>query len=155
MQVGVVMVLRGLVPVDGPAPVKFSLPNPRDPFSLKPGSISASFPDSKAFGFEKSSSLSAAIAGARAAATRFSKDQNLRKNTIHNSTTDSTSSKMQTIFVEDNKIPDSNLKEGLKANSALEQSNYFEEEGSSSHNKLPAHLKQHPGAHLIAPSLYI
>ncbi|XWS42564.1 hypothetical protein CRYUN_Cryun16bG0025200 [Craigia yunnanensis] len=138
--------VRGLVPVDGPAPVKFPLPNPRDPFSLKPGSISASFPDSKVSAIEKSASLSTAIAGARAAATQFSKGPNLGTNTIHNSTPDSTSSKMRKISVEYNKIPDSNLKEGLKANSALEQINYFEEEGSSSHNELPAHLKQHPGA---------
>ncbi|XVF06388.1 hypothetical protein REPUB_Repub06bG0044300 [Reevesia pubescens] len=138
---------RGLVPVDGPAPVKFPLPNPRDPFSLKPGSISASFPDSKASAIEKSSSLSAAIAGARAASTQFSKDQNHRTNTIQNSTPDLTSSKMHTVFIEDNRLPDSNLKEGsIKGNSALEKSNYFEEEGSSSHSQPPAHLKKHPGS---------
>ncbi|XWS57740.1 hypothetical protein CRYUN_Cryun09bG0199200 [Craigia yunnanensis] len=127
--------VRGVVPVDSPAPVKFPLPNPRDPFSLMPGSISASFLDSKASAIEKSSSLSAVIAGARAAAMQFSKDQNLRTTTVQNGTPDRRSSKMQTIFIEDNRIPDSNLKEGsIKANSALEQRNYFEEGGSSSHN---------------------
>ncbi|XVF57131.1 hypothetical protein PTKIN_Ptkin06aG0179000 [Pterospermum kingtungense] len=138
--------VRGLFPVVGPAPVKFPLPNPRDPFSLKPGSISASFPDSKASAIEKSSSLSAAIAGARAAATQFSKDQNVRTNTVDNNPPDSTRSKLQTTVVEDHKIHDTNLRDALKANPVSEQSNCFEEEGSSSHSKLPANLKQHPGA---------
>lgn len=138
--------VRGLVPVVGPAPVKFPLPNPRDPFSLKPGSISASFPDSKASAIDKSSSLSSAIAGARAAATQFSKDQNVRTNTISNTPPDSTTNKMQTTIVEDDKIRDTNLRDALKENSASERSNYSEEEGSSSHSKLPSHLKQHPGA---------
>ncbi|XVF42286.1 hypothetical protein PTKIN_Ptkin01aG0348900 [Pterospermum kingtungense] len=139
--------VKGLVPVDSPAPVKFPLPNPSDPFSLKPGSISASFLDSKASDVEKSSRLSAAISGARAAAMQFSKDQNLHKNTIQNNTPDSTSGKMQTILIEDNRIPDSNLKEGsIKSNSALGECNCFDEEGSSSHNQPPPHLEQHPGA---------
>ncbi|XP_022719085.1 uncharacterized protein LOC111277130 isoform X3 [Durio zibethinus] len=139
--------VRGLVPVDSPAPVKFPLPNPRDPFSLKPGSISASILESEASAIEKSSGLIAAIAGARAAATQFSKDQDFPTNTIQNSTPDSTLSETQTIFIKDNRIPDSNLKEGsIEANSALEQNNYFEEEGSSSHSQPPAHPKQHPGA---------
>ncbi|KAM7249974.1 hypothetical protein ACFE04_021857 [Oxalis oulophora] len=62
--------IRGLTPVKGPLPVKFPLPNPRDPFSLKPGSLSLQSPGAKV---EKSSSLDAAIAGARAAATQFTK----------------------------------------------------------------------------------
>ncbi|KAL7185026.1 hypothetical protein ACSBR2_027048 [Camellia fascicularis] len=71
----------GLVPVESPLPVKFQLPNPRDPFSLKPGSISVCFPDSKASEVDKSSSLNAAIAGARAAASQYlKKGQNLETN---------------------------------------------------------------------------
>ncbi|GJN40402.1 hypothetical protein PR202_gb29609 [Eleusine coracana subsp. coracana] len=31
--------VRGLTPVQGPQPVTFPLPDPRDPFSLKPGSL--------------------------------------------------------------------------------------------------------------------
>jgi hypothetical protein len=54
-------------------PVKFPLPDPQDPFSLKPGSISEEFSENEASGVEKSESLSAAIAGARAAATQFNK----------------------------------------------------------------------------------
>ncbi|TVU44256.1 hypothetical protein EJB05_03692 [Eragrostis curvula] len=66
--------VRGLLPVQGPQPVKFPLPDPRDPFSLKPGSLT--FDPSKA-AVEKSASVTAAIAGARAAATQFSrKDHN-------------------------------------------------------------------------------
>ncbi|KAJ6883849.1 activating signal cointegrator 1-like [Populus alba x Populus x berolinensis] len=65
--------VRGLVSVEGPMPVKFPLPDPQDPFSLKPGSISEGFSETEASGVEKSESLSAAIAGARAAATQFNK----------------------------------------------------------------------------------
>ncbi|KAJ6757390.1 ACTIVATING SIGNAL COINTEGRATOR 1 [Salix koriyanagi] len=62
--------VRGLVSVEGPMPVKFPFPDPQDPFSLKPGSISEGFSEDKASGVEKSESLSVAIAGARAAATQ-------------------------------------------------------------------------------------
>ncbi|AQK61413.1 Activating signal cointegrator 1 [Zea mays] len=62
--------VRGLLPVQGPLPVKFPLPDPRDPFSLKPGSLT--FAASKPT-LQKSESVAAAIAGARAAATQFSK----------------------------------------------------------------------------------
>ena len=65
--------VRGLVSVEGPMPVKFPLPDPQDPFSLKPGSVSGGFSENEASGVEKSESLSAAIAGARAAATQFNK----------------------------------------------------------------------------------
>ncbi|WOL09880.1 hypothetical protein Cni_G18633 [Canna indica] len=65
--------VRGLCPIQGPLPVKFPLPNPKDPFSLKPGSIALHFSRPKASVMEKTPSVSAAIAGARAAATQFSK----------------------------------------------------------------------------------
>ncbi|KAK8542964.1 hypothetical protein V6N13_136487 [Hibiscus sabdariffa] len=138
--------VRGLVPVDSPAPVKFPLPNPRDPLSLKPGSIAASFPNSKGAAIEKSSSLNAAIAGARAAATQFSKDQNIRTNTIPNSTPDLTSNETRTEFIEDDRIPDGNLEDSVDANSASKPSDYIDEEGSSSRSLPPARLKQDPGA---------
>lgn len=67
---------RGLIKVESPLPVKFPLPNPRDLFSLKPGSLLLHVSESKQSVPGKSSSLSAAIAGARAAATQFSKNQN-------------------------------------------------------------------------------
>ncbi|KAI4372560.1 hypothetical protein MLD38_010775 [Melastoma candidum] len=71
--------VRGLSVVESPLPVRFPIPDPRDPFSLKPGSLSLIPVESKPNDMEKSSSLSAAIAGARAAATQFSK-----KNHGHN-----------------------------------------------------------------------
>ncbi|KAH6778029.1 RNA-binding ASCH domain protein [Perilla frutescens var. hirtella] len=66
--------VRGLSPVKAPQPVTFPLPNPRDQFSLKPCSL-ASLPSSSSVSEEeKSPGLVAAIAGARAAATQFSKN---------------------------------------------------------------------------------
>ncbi|KAA8548797.1 hypothetical protein F0562_000481 [Nyssa sinensis] len=66
--------VRGLFPVKAPLPVKFPLLDPQDPFSLKPGALASYLSGSKASEMEKSPSLSAAIAGARAAATQFSKN---------------------------------------------------------------------------------
>ncbi|KAG2544349.1 hypothetical protein PVAP13_9KG024400 [Panicum virgatum] len=67
--------VRGLTPIQGPLPVKFPLPDPRDGFSLKPGSLT--FIDAPKSALQKSPSVTAAIAGARAAATQFSnKDHN-------------------------------------------------------------------------------
>ncbi|KAJ8760529.1 hypothetical protein K2173_015196 [Erythroxylum novogranatense] len=66
---------RGLVPVQGPMPTTFPLPNPQDPFSLKPGSLLTHSPEIKGMNLEKSSSLTVAIAGARAAATQFNKKE--------------------------------------------------------------------------------
>ncbi|KAG6423093.1 hypothetical protein SASPL_113477 [Salvia splendens] len=66
--------VRGLSSVKAPQPVTFPLPEPRDRFSLKPGSL-ASFPScTSTSAEEKPPSLVAAIAGARAAATQFSKN---------------------------------------------------------------------------------
>ncbi|KAI3982238.1 hypothetical protein MKX01_024955 [Papaver californicum] len=65
--------VRGLTPVKSPLPVKFPLPDPRDSFSLKPGSLVSSFSALKASEGEKPETLTAAIAGAHAAATQFSK----------------------------------------------------------------------------------
>ncbi|KAL5711886.1 hypothetical protein ACHQM5_014115 [Ranunculus cassubicifolius] len=77
--------VRGLSPVEGPLPVKFPLPDPRDRFSLKPGSLASQFSGCKISEVEKSPSISAAIAGARAAATQFSKkEDNDERNTSQN-----------------------------------------------------------------------
>ncbi|KAI7735532.1 hypothetical protein M8C21_017890, partial [Ambrosia artemisiifolia] len=68
--------LRGLSPVEPPLPVKFPLPDPRNMLSLKPGSLAHGLKNSqnKSKTDEGSSpNLAAAIAGARAAATQFSK----------------------------------------------------------------------------------
>ncbi|XP_044391906.1 uncharacterized protein [Triticum aestivum] len=61
---------RGLSHVQGPLPVKFPLPDPRNPLSLKPGSLNF---DSSKSALVKTESVSAAIAGARAAATQYSR----------------------------------------------------------------------------------
>lgn len=68
--------VRGLSPVTPPLPVNFPLPDPRDLFSLKPGSLASDSNNSKAVKIEKPPSLNAAIAGARAAATQFSNKDN-------------------------------------------------------------------------------
>lgn len=80
--------VRGLSPVDSPLPVKFPLPDPRDPFSLRPGRIAALTPNLKATEVDKSSSVSLAIAGARAAATQYSKKNYNSQSTGWNNTHD-------------------------------------------------------------------
>ncbi|OVA02421.1 ASCH domain [Macleaya cordata] len=75
--------VRGLRPVECPLPVKFPLPDPQDPFSLKPGSLVSQFAALKASEMDKTPTLSAAIAGARAAATQFSKKEHKYQNTSH------------------------------------------------------------------------
>ncbi|CAN1247001.1 Activating signal cointegrator 1 [Linum grandiflorum] len=73
--------VRGLVPIEGPMPVKFPLPNPTNPFSLRPGSIGCSRSE-----VERSSRLIAAIDSARAAATQYTKkDHNQASNSLANS----------------------------------------------------------------------
>lgn len=64
---------RGLTPSQTPFPVKFPLPDPTCTFSLKPGSVSSTTQEKKRLKTEQLTSLTAAIAGARAAATQFSK----------------------------------------------------------------------------------
>ncbi|XP_026434815.1 uncharacterized protein LOC113332491 [Papaver somniferum] len=65
--------VRGLTPVKSPLPVKFPLPHSRDSFSLKPGSLVSSLSSLKVSEVKKPETLMAAIAGARAAATQYSK----------------------------------------------------------------------------------
>ncbi|XP_065852496.1 uncharacterized protein [Euphorbia lathyris] len=136
--------VRGLTPVKGPMPVRFPLPNPCDPFSLEPGSISKTSPH-KSSQVEKSSSLSAAIAGARAAATQFSKnDQNrLTNNTQNNSSnprsSDQVKSKPQDSLDE---VPN----DESSALNAAERSHHIQDPGASSHNRTRADRKQTAGA---------
>lgn len=77
--------IRGLCQVEAPLPIKFPIPDPQDAFSLKPGSLTSSFNCSKNYEVEKPPNLSAAIAGARAAAAQFSKKDNCRSFTIQES----------------------------------------------------------------------
>lgn len=75
--------IRGISPVAPPLPVTFPLPNPRDRFSLKPRSLASSPSSSSTSEVNKrSENLVAAIAGARAAATQFSKNGNSQSNTV-------------------------------------------------------------------------
>uniref|UniRef100_A0A0D9W1N4 ASCH domain-containing protein n=1 Tax=Leersia perrieri TaxID=77586 RepID=A0A0D9W1N4_9ORYZ len=62
--------VRGLSPVQGPLPVNFPLPDPTNPLSLKPGSLQVASSKSSP---DKSPSVTAAIAGARAATTQYSR----------------------------------------------------------------------------------
>ncbi|KAK4361536.1 hypothetical protein RND71_020488 [Anisodus tanguticus] len=74
--------IRGISPVVPPLPVKFPLPNPRDPFSLRPGSLASSPSSSSTSEVNQSENLVAAIAGARAAATQFSKNGSSQSSTV-------------------------------------------------------------------------
>ncbi|KAI3700682.1 hypothetical protein L2E82_45319 [Cichorium intybus] len=74
--------LRGLSPVEVQLPIKFPLPDPRNRFSLKPGSLALARwlnnGSAAAKANEDSSpTLKAAIAGAKTAATQFSKKTNV------------------------------------------------------------------------------
>ncbi|KAF2942472.1 hypothetical protein DAI22_03g423400 [Oryza sativa Japonica Group] len=64
--------VRGLSPVQGPLPVNFPLPDPTNPLSLNPGSLQLH--SSRSAALDKSPSVTAAIAGARAAATQYSRN---------------------------------------------------------------------------------
>lgn len=64
--------VRGLTPVQGPLPVKFPLPDPTDHFSIRPRFLSLKASSSGAV--VRSDRVNAAIAGARAAATQFSRN---------------------------------------------------------------------------------
>ncbi|XP_061352279.1 uncharacterized protein LOC133297199 [Gastrolobium bilobum] len=147
--------VRGLSPVNSPLPVKFPLPDPRDPFSLKPGCISALTPNLKATEVDRSSSISLAIAGARAAATQFSKkDQNSQStekmNANHEETEIARSYNLRSIrrCTEKDNILSTKLNKKVD-NGALpshheEKSSYNKSEGSSSHNQSPgADWRQH------------
>ncbi|GJX17720.1 activating signal cointegrator 1 [Tanacetum coccineum] len=71
--------LKGLRPVEAPMTIKFPLPDPQNPFSLTPGSLVNGLDKGsiKTKTDEDSSpTLKAAIAGAKAAATQFSKKTN-------------------------------------------------------------------------------
>lgn len=160
---------RGLTPVESPLPVKFPLPNPRDLFSLKPGSISVQIPESKSSQVETSSSLIEAIAGARAAATQFSKkNQNVQANVSYNRSNIPDSTRRyqpKGKSSEDNKLPSNDLDERNTEGSLLiredEQKGYSEhqpnseQKGSSKHQQnsrsrrdlpIPTNSNQHPAA---------
>ncbi|XP_015576522.2 uncharacterized protein LOC8268210 [Ricinus communis] len=143
--------VRGLTPVKGPMPVTFPLPNPCDPFSLKPGSISMQLLD-KASQVEKSASLTTAIAGARAAATQFNKKgQNLPTNNAQNSNSNAArSDPVETKPLEEHKLQQDKSYEDFNDESSVpketEQTNCIKYEESSSHSRTRLDMKQFPGA---------
>lgn len=148
--------VRGLTPVESPLPVKFPLPNSRDPFSLKPGSISVHFPDSKESEVERSSSLNAAIAGARAAATQFAKkDHSSQANT--NDNRNMTTVSWKTKSLDDPNLTASNLggrfNEGTSSFNKNEKISPFEhKENSSSHSRIPrSDVDRHT---VVSPKLF-
>lgn len=149
--------VRGLAPVESPLPIKFPLPNPRNPFSLKPGSIFARFPESKATEMEKSSTLISAIAGAQAAATQFSKkDQSSHNDAIQNRNIINANriGQFESKSWENNKSPAGNFNKGSNRGTQLfvkqGQSSYSEHDGRiSSHNQLP---RAGSNQHLRPPS---
>ncbi|KAF3774712.1 Activating signal cointegrator 1 [Nymphaea thermarum] len=70
--------VRGLLQVQSPFPVRFRLPDSSDPFSLKPGSLVLHANGTEASKMNSTLNLAAAIAGARAAATQFSRNHENR-----------------------------------------------------------------------------
>ncbi|RWR79401.1 RNA-binding ASCH domain-containing protein [Cinnamomum micranthum f. kanehirae] len=92
--------VSGFCPVECPLPVKFPLPDPSDPFSPRPGSLASYFSGSKGSENERSQSLNAAIAGARAAATQFlKKGRSNLKSDVQNlpSTSESKNNRVQEV----------------------------------------------------------
>lgn len=143
--------IRGLASVEGPLPVKFPLPNPRDPFSLTPGSIFTKLPASKASEVDTSSSLIAAIAGARAAATQFTKkDDNLPSLTMNSSPDTVKNDQTNSKALKQDSVPCTNdigrpRTRSLVSNNK-EKSIDTKSEGSSSCSKPPTGFERHPGA---------
>ncbi|KMS98100.1 hypothetical protein BVRB_4g095450 [Beta vulgaris subsp. vulgaris] len=97
--------IRGLLPVETPCVIKFPLPNPADHYSLRPGSLPFDKSENKVNGAEKPVSLIAAIDGARAAATQFSrKDNKPPKDTRqdNNMNDRELTNKLKGVFLEEN-----------------------------------------------------
>ncbi|RWV81392.1 hypothetical protein GW17_00057192 [Ensete ventricosum] len=125
--------VRGLIPIQGPLPVKFPLPDPQDPFLLRPGSLALHFSSSKAPEVAKTPNVSAAIAGARAAATTFSRDDQIATSNSYqtNETEKSEFGSAETSHAgtrkEDRRLPDSqNETQGLQASNCNQHTTHKE-----------------------------
>lgn len=135
--------VRGLAPVGSPLPTKFPLPNPHHPFSLKPGSIFARFPGSKATEMEKSSTLSSAIAGAQAAAAQFSKkDQSPCNGDVQNRNRIDAKriGQIESKSWENSRSPAGNFNKGSNRRTQLlikQGKSSSQHDGISGHNQLP------------------
>lgn len=123
--------------------MKFAVPDPQDPFSLKPGSIPMPLPGTKAGKVEKSSTLAAAITGAREAATQFNKKgQSFVTSNIQSSNKPNRSDKVRGTFFQEDKTPQS-----LFESPADEASSASNEKGKSNdQGRTREDLKQLPGA---------
>ncbi|RXI02046.1 hypothetical protein DVH24_015395 [Malus domestica] len=144
--------IRGLSPVNSPLPVRFPLPNPQDPFSLKPGSISVHVPVSRTSEVVISSSPTAAIAGARAAATQFSKKVQDFETTAQNNASESvTTLPLKGESVEKDTTPSAKLSEtsnkGELTSNNKEQISPVKDKGSCSLSQpYSGALRPRPGA---------
>ncbi|CAN6724897.1 unnamed protein product [Malus baccata var. baccata] len=144
--------IRGLSPVDSPLTVRFPLPNPQDPFSLKPGSISVHVPVSRTSEVVISSSPTAAIAGALAAATQFSKKvQDFETTTQNNASESATTLPLKGESVEKDTTPSAKLSEtsnkGELTSNNKEQISPVKHKGSGSHSQpYSGALRPRPGA---------
>ncbi|XP_062006282.1 uncharacterized protein LOC133723478 [Rosa rugosa] len=135
--------IRGLTPVEVPLPVKFPLPNPEDPFSLKPGSISANVDQSRTSEAGRSSSLNAAIAGARAAATQFSKKPQTFPTTSLNDAAKSVTVPIKSESFEGGRAMTGNFSESSNKESMTSNN----KDQISSHNQPSSGaIRPHPGA---------
>lgn len=124
--------VRGLTPVQSPTPVRFPLPDPRDPFSLKPGSVSLRFPHSEARQVDKPKRLSEAISGARAAAEQFS-NKGLKSATSTRSRSALEREKQPVINTDDG-----NYHPEVLGSLGKEKHGRNKHEGSSVHNQVPS-----------------
>ncbi|CAL1382898.1 unnamed protein product [Linum trigynum] len=146
---------RGLVPVEGPLPVKFPLPNPRDPYSLSPGSVSSQSTAGHTTEVEKSSSLVVAIASARAAATQFNKkDQNHAITTVESSAS-TKQYELRSKSSEQRKLSPVSLPHNCdgepSTSNESKPNNDCKSEQSSRHNRVTAGSEQLPRA---SPKLF-
>lgn len=131
--------VRGLIPIRTPLLVNFPIPDTGNRFSLKPGSLSEHFPQSKTSEVEKSASLNAAIAGARAAATQFNKKDQSFQGAKSNDTSSSVRTRLSSKLHENEVMPtnttDKSNKRDLATNSEEKVSRI--KHGGSSGNHQP------------------
>ncbi|PON55470.1 Ribosome biogenesis factor NIP7-like [Parasponia andersonii] len=142
--------VRGLTPAECLLPVKFPIPDPRDRFSLKPGSVAAYFPKSKGSEVQKSSNLDAAITGARAAATQFSKKDQVSHTTQNTAPNGVRTRHMKSNIIDKEKTGSTNFSRPSNKDMTLNnegKADHIMHEGSSSDSQPPsADSRPHSGA---------
>lgn len=119
---------------------------------MKPGSISANVPETRTSELERSSSLTAAIAGARAAATQFSKKVQDLETTPQTNTAQSVRTlPLKSESFEEDTTPSANLSEtsnkgALTSNNKEKISPIKYEEITRPSQPSSGGLRPHPGA---------